>query len=693
MSDDEQQRETAGITTRLILTFVRDQLGPAAVDDLLARAGEQRPASVLEDERTWSTYAQKIALFTAAADLTRDPRVAHRIGTYVLEAQLGRALRMVIGALGSPQQVLSSIARANVKFSTSATMRTLETSSRHGIVAYRLHPEHTPSRFDCDYNQGLLSRVTVLFGLPPARIEHRVCQVDGAHECVYVLRWPSLRRWAPGARRRARVTVTDALRDQVSELEQAVLDTLGAEDLDRVLERIAARAGTAVRAQYHLLALQLENGEERFIGDGLDPDLTRRHGRSLLERGAVETTEHDTIVAPVATARRSYGSLAAFLPVDSGFLPTEQDHLEAYAGLVAATVEAAISLAAERRSAVITQALLQLASTLAQLHSEDAIAEAVATVVPTVTGAERASVLRWDTDTRRLTTLAAVGFGADTQARLELEIPLVSTPVLQRMVDDPGPVEVVKGAAGPFLDQVLARFGSTRATVVPLRDDGELLGVVVASMATEAGIALDALLGVADQAAVAIARRRLIAAALHAATHDRLTGLPARELLTDRLERALADHRRTGRRVAVCFVDLDGFKAVNDDHGHAAGDRTLVIVAERLAGVVRASDTVARVSGDEFVVLLRELGDPNDVHRSAAAIVAAVGAPIPIEGIGEVAIGASLGVAIAPEHGTTPDGLLQAADDAMYGVKRAGGGAYAVVGTTPTDGTPEQAPC
>ena len=378
MNDDDGRRETAGITTRLIIMYMREVLGPGAVDELLARAGEQRPVAVLEDERTWSTYDQKIALFEAATALTGDPRVAYRIGCSVLDAQLGRPQKMVIGALGSPQQVLRSIARANVKFSTSATMRTVDTTPRQGTVAYRLHTQHTPSRYDCDYNQGLLSRVTVLFGLPPARIEHRSCQVDGAHECRYTLRWPALRRLAPRTRRKSRTIATEALRYQVTELEQAVLDTLGAEDLDNVLERLAARAGTAVRAQHHLIAFRLDDGEQRLIGDGFRPELTQRLGRTLLEHDTVDTDGHVAIVAPIATARRRYGALAAFLPADSGFLPTEQDHLEAYAGLAAAAVEAASSLAAERRSATATHALLQFARTLAQLHSEEEIAEAVA---------------------------------------------------------------------------------------------------------------------------------------------------------------------------------------------------------------------------------------------------------------------------------------------------------------------------
>lgn len=338
----------------------------------------------------------------------------------------------------------------------------------------------------------------------------------------------------------------------------------------------------------------------------------------------------------------------------------------------------ASSLAAERSAAAVNQALLAFSRTVAELHTDQDIAEAVTTVVPVVTGAERASVLSWDPEQRALRTLAAVGFGDDTAERLELRTTLGSTPVLKGMLAAPGPVELVRGEVDPFLDGVLARFGSTRATVAPLRDDGQLLGVVVASTATDASVEPEALLAVADQTAVAIARRRLLSAAVHAATHDPLTGIPGRELLGDRLERALADHRRTGRRVAVCFLDLDGFKGVNDTHGHAAGDRVLVAVAERLRGVVRESDTIARVSGDEFVVLLRELTEVEDVHRSAGALVAAVESPLHLDGVEATGLSGSVGVAVAPEDGVTPDALLRAADATMYGVKRRGGAGYAL---------------
>ena len=168
----EAARETAGVTTRLIVTYVRERHGDRGVQRLLELAGEARPTVVLEDEGTWSTYAEKISLFEAAAEVTGNPQVARRMGESLLDLQLVGTLRLAVAALGSPQQVLRSIARANGKFTTSATMRCELAERGRGMVTYQLHPEHTPSYHDCQYTQGLLTQATVLFGLPAATIHH-----------------------------------------------------------------------------------------------------------------------------------------------------------------------------------------------------------------------------------------------------------------------------------------------------------------------------------------------------------------------------------------------------------------------------------------------------------------------------------------------------------------------------------------
>ncbi|MEK0083561.1 diguanylate cyclase domain-containing protein [Benzoatithermus flavus] len=155
----------------------------------------------------------------------------------------------------------------------------------------------------------------------------------------------------------------------------------------------------------------------------------------------------------------------------------------------------------------------------------------------------------------------------------------------------------------------------------------------------------------------------------HLALHDPLTGLPNRRALAEALDHAIARARRTGQPVAVLVLDLDGFKAVNDRHGHPAGDAALVEVADRLRRTVRRSDIVARLGGDEFAVVAGELKGPAPVLRLARRIVAALTTPMRLEAA-EVPIGVSIGVAFFPGDGETPEDVLGHADRALYAAKR-----------------------
>lgn len=154
------------------------------------------------------------------------------------------------------------------------------------------------------------------------------------------------------------------------------------------------------------------------------------------------------------------------------------------------------------------------------------------------------------------------------------------------------------------------------------------------------------------------------------ALHDSLTGLPNRALLADRLERALEQARRPESSVGVLFVDLDGFKAVNDTHGHAAGDAVLTEAAARLRRTVRPSDTVARLSGDEFVVVCDSLHSPAQADIVRARVQDSLEQPYDLDGV-RLSVTASVGVAVAdPGDERNPDELLAAADAAMYHAKR-----------------------
>jgi len=161
------------------------------------------------------------------------------------------------------------------------------------------------------------------------------------------------------------------------------------------------------------------------------------------------------------------------------------------------------------------------------------------------------------------------------------------------------------------------------------------------------------------------------------ALHDALTGLPNRRLLFDRLSLGLAHARRNASTIAVMYLDLDGFKQINDSLGHDAGDALLRMVTDRLVAAVREEDTVARLGGDEFVIALWESSHVDAVDRLAGKVVLAVSQPYRIQGH-DVHITASVGVGIYPTHGEAVETLMKSADLALYEAKCAGKNGYRI---------------
>ena len=151
---------------------------------------------------------------------------------------------------------------------------------------------------------------------------------------------------------------------------------------------------------------------------------------------------------------------------------------------------------------------------------------------------------------------------------------------------------------------------------------------------------------------------------------DPLTRLPNRSVLFDRGERAIANAKRRGARLAVLFMDLDNFKQLNDSHGHAFGDLVLCLVADQMRSLVREVDTVSRHGGDEFIVLLVDVDQGADAYAVADKLVAAIGAPVALDGR-QISITACIGVALYPDDGSDMAALIARADAAMYEAKRA----------------------
>lgn len=247
--------------------------------------------------------------------------------------------------------------------------------------------------------------------------------------------------------------------------------------------------------------------------------------------------------------------------------------------------------------------------------------------------------------------------------------------------------EAVMAGCGPLLltpadlqdkpDAWRTTFGLGRAAWlgVPLTTPSGTLGALVLKRETGDGPWLEkeqALLQyAATQIATAIERKQLQARLQHMAQFDALTGLPNRYLLHDRMVGALARAERTAGRLSVLFLDLDRFKQVNDTLGHKVGDGLLQEVARRMRDCVRETDTVARIGGDEFVVLLESIQEPSHALQVADKIRATLQQTLNV-GRHTLQITPSIGVAHYPEHGVSTDQLMAQADEAMYAAKRAG---------------------
>ncbi len=238
-----------------------------------------------------------------------------------------------------------------------------------------------------------------------------------------------------------------------------------------------------------------------------------------------------------------------------------------------------------------------------------------------------------------LRPLAALGKGAEALAdgQLSTRIPLHGSPELRHIVSAFNRMASAVETAQTDLRQEAERMSITLASVSELK-------------AQEARLE-------------------------HMAHYDPLTGLPNRALLTDRMKVALAQAERSGEKLAICYLDLDGFKPINDTHGHAMGDRLLAEVATRLNAAVRGGDTVARLGGDEFVLLLAGLADVEECEGTLTRVLHAVSQPVPVDGE-RLLVTASIGATIFPGDGSDSDTLMRHADQAMYAAKESGRNRY-----------------
>jgi diguanylate cyclase (GGDEF)-like protein len=239
------------------------------------------------------------------------------------------------------------------------------------------------------------------------------------------------------------------------------------------------------------------------------------------------------------------------------------------------------------------------------------------------------------------------------------------------MVGDPRPMFFGEDVDDPYLESIMTQARLVSLALVPIIARQTFLGVLTvgvhegAERLHSSPELLERLNGVAALAAPALQNGRLIDELGRQVVHDSLTGVLNRTGFGRSLETVLAAAMDGPARAGLLFVDLDGFKQLNDSHGHQVGDRLLREVAERLRGTLRGDDTVARLGGDEFAVVLPRVTEPGEVHAAAARVHDAFAEPFSVSGL-SVELSASVGEAISPEHGTTIDDLVRHADAQMY---------------------------
>ena len=661
--------ETSGATTGGLLRYVRRIGGDEAVAEVLARAGTAATAAELDDQSRWWSYETRIRLFAAATEVLRDPRTMYEVGAAALQTGLAHSLVILLRTMGSPRQVFGKLPRAVQKFSTTSTMEILETGRTTATIRYRLHEGYPHSRLDCLYAQGLLSTVPAIFALPPAEVVHDECQSDGHEACVYHL------EWAPRSRlpwRRGRTPAVDpelhALRGQLQILQSAATDLVASDDLETVLKRIVGRAAEAVLAPAYLLAVRTPSGGAPLVHSaGVPEDRVPELAAALL---AGDDLGSGAVIADIVSPRRSHGRLAALYRPGDQPMGDEAAMLNAYAGHAAAALDLLIALEETRLEASRAGALLALAHELAAVEDVDAISAVVSEALPRVVGCSSASVMLWDPADGLLRARSSANLPPDL-ADVLLRTPLhpEGTPELMELLTHRRPRILREDDCSPALRALMAELRIADVVALPLVAGGTFLGVATASWAAGevpqelTGDVLARLQGVGDQAVSALQRARLLETVRHQAHHDALTGLPNRVLFMERLLAALPTVG-PGAHLGVLFCDLDGFKQVNDTLGHAAGDELLRQVAARLGAAVRPGDTVGRLSGDEFAIVLPGLEQPADAQGLAGRVVDCFSEPFRLEGR-EVAVGTSVGVAVhAPGNGA--EDLLRQADAAMY---------------------------
>jgi diguanylate cyclase (GGDEF)-like protein len=654
--------------TSVLLRIIRRLKGEAGVSDTLLHAGSRHDARFLEDVANWISLEDAIALMEAGVHVTGDPQLARHVGEQAVGQHAGTQVATLLRSLGSPEAVLRAIMTTAGKFSTVTDLEAIECGPSHAVVYSRARPGFVRHPLMCDWAKGLLSQPCVLFGLPPARVEETECQARGDSECRYVISWDKDLAEA-AADPEQRVTALEAQVVAMSaRLESAYAtasDLVSPDDLDVVLARIVARAADAVRAPGYVLVVRPDPlGAPLVFSEGLSTDEAARIASALPEASA---DDGGMLCVDVSSSRRHYGHLFAVHGAGMSFFAQEKKLLTLYAKHAAAVLDMALALRESSRRHEHVSALLSLSQALADAETTQDIARRVTHAMINLVGCDQSSIWLWDEGASSLRRECTAG-SASKGRRIRLD--RHETPHLAQMLRDPQPKFFDAEENDPVLAAIMTDARLVAMAVVPIISHDVFLAVLTVGVGhaperlRRSPDLLEKLNGVAALTAPALQNRHLIDELGHQVLHDELTAVLNRTGFNRSLDTVLS-HGGERSHAGLLFVDIDGFKELNDTHGHQVGDELLREVARRLRKTLRANDAVARLGGDEFAVILPGIRNPQEVHAAARRVHDAVAGSFRVNG-SVVRLGVSVGEALSPTHGTTIDALVKHADSDMY---------------------------
>jgi len=665
----------AGTNTWLLVRYLREHGGPDAPERLLRAAGDARTVDELLDLATWSSYDQFRRLLEVAETSFGGAEMLGRAASSGLVDPSMPELTEMLQSLGSPEALVAMIAESG-----GASLAPVIGLDGHAVgpTEWVVHEwfldGFEPFPQYCAWATGLYANIPKLFGMRP-EVEHVACVCHGAPACEYRIRWFPDEAAATTEFLETRVEVLTA---RLESLQETVGDLVSDGDLEHVLAKIVSSAAHAVNAPIFVLALEaLPSAPKNVYARGVGDNEAERLAAELLDPN-VEADEHRLVVEVLSTQRR-YGLLTAINPTGR-FFPQEHAVLEVYARLAAAALDSASALDDSRRQARTARALLDLSNALAQLVATDDMAANIARAVPAVIGCDRASVALFEPGATTGRVVATCGYSVPQDVRLRsMEVP-VPRP---RAGDTAVTVWDRESAAHlNVLPMLMDELGAAAVATIPIVVNDERVGLVVGDVVDRPERMIDdpelagRLRGVASQATIAIRNARLLEGIRHQALHDALTGLPNRTLILDRVEQMQARAKRNGTESAVLFIDLDGFKQVNDTLGHEAGDQLLKSVAARLLATLREGDTIARLGGDEFVVLVEGSSPTGSAALVAERLLEVLREPFEVADVARPTVRITASIGIAHGNRITAADLLRDADIALYEAKAAGRDRY-----------------